>query len=170
MATAYSVTMAVLSSMPTEFFLVDASGPVLAGVSFVFGAVVAGMWVVAWRLIGKKETAEARDAEMRRNAVVLFAGSAVLAAVFLSLLVVSILYLVVDYERFFWARFGLQTTGHVLTIVAVLSYIGVAVGGAVRGGLRKNQKQHEANGIGSGESNIPLLGGEEEVPERYKDF
>ena len=77
-ATAYSVTMAVLSSMPTEFFLVDASGPVLAGVSFVFGAVVAGMWVVAWRLIGKKETARGarRGDEAQRGGAVCGIGSA----------------------------------------------------------------------------------------------
>ncbi len=128
----YSIAMTVIGSQPQADFVVNASGPLIPGVSFLFCTSLTAMWAVAWRLVEKKHKDGPGFSEMRRNAIVFLAGSAVLAACFLSWSVVALLELVADYYKYHGAARGLEVTSLVLTVLAVLAYTGSAVIAATR--------------------------------------
>ena len=158
---AYAITMAVVHSQIQNSLTVDASGPLLAGISFLFSAVLALLWFSAWRLVVTKKTNDANFTEMRRNAFMFFACSSLLAAVFLVSFVVSLLELTVDYFKYNDAATGLSIASTILTVLAVLGYTGAAVVGAAR----SQSKSKEAKGEGY----VPLKE-PDQVPARYKDF
>ena len=161
---AYSLTMAIYSSLATELFLINASAQVVAAVSFFFSVVLAIMWLAAWRLLVTKRVDGVSFDKMRRNSVVFFFGSSVLAALFLAQFVVSVLYLTVSWETYELAWLGLDVASHVLTVLAVLACVGAAVIVATRGKIAANPKTASV---------VPLLENETSsraVPERYQDF
>ncbi len=156
----YAVAMAVIHSRPSRASLpVDASGPVITGVSFLFSAALTAMWGIAWRLVETKQNGAPGFSEMRRNAMVFFAGSAVLTACFLSWFVVALLELTVDYYKYRDVSLGLGVTSLMLTVLAVLAYSGKAVIAAGRG-------QGKSSGKSAGY--VPL--DDSTAPARYADY
>ena len=160
---AYSIAMVIIhfQAQVQETLTVDATGPLLAGVSFVFSALLALLWLLAWRLVVTKKTNDANFTEMRRNAIVFFAGSSLLAALFLASFVVSLLELAVDYFKYNEAATGLNIASTILTVLAVLGYTGTAVIGAMLG--KSKSKEAKSQGY------VPLKE-PDQVPARYKDF
>ena len=133
---AYTIAVIVMRYLRTEVSteVMDVSGPVLTGVSFVFSVVLTLSWLLAWRVVESKRDSEiARVSEMRRNALWFFCGSAGLAAVFLACFVISLLELTLDYFRYHNATVALEASSRILTVVAVLVYVGMAVIGSARG-------------------------------------
>ncbi len=154
---AYSIAMIVIHArlQVTGSFVVDVSGPLITGVSFLFSAALTAMWGVAWRLVETKQKGMAGFAEMRRNAVIFFAGSAVLTACFFTWFLVALLELTVDYYKYREASRGLEVTSVVLIVLAVLAYTGSAV---IAAGRRNSDK---AAGY------VPLE--DSNAPARYSD-
>ncbi len=135
---AYSIAVAVLHSTLQATLIVDVTGPLIAGFSFLLCAALTAMWAVAWRVVETKYKGTAGLGEMRRNAAVFCAGSALLAACALSWFVVALLELTVNYDAYHDAARGLEVASLVLTVLAVLLYAGAAVIAA--GGLGKSDK------------------------------
>ena len=100
-AVVYVVAMTVVRTQSTETFVADATSPVLAVVSFAFSAALTFMRAVVWRLVVQHKAGEAK---VRRNAIIFFSGSLVLAAAFLALFVVSLLDLVAssNFNTVYW--------------------------------------------------------------------
>ena len=152
---AYSIAMIVIQSKLQWSLTIDASAPLLAGVSLLFSSVLALMCLLAWRLVDTKR------AEMRRNAILFFAGSSFLAAVFLVSFIVSLLELTVDYFKYNEAATGLNIASTIFTVLAVLGYTGAAVIGAMLGKSKREEAKTEGY--------VPLKE-PDQVPARYKDF
>ena len=150
---AYSIAMIVMQSKLQWSLTIDASGPLLEGVAFLFSAVLALMWLLAWRLL------DAERAKMRRNAIFFFAGSSFLAVLFLASFLLSLLELTVDYFKYNQAATVLNIASTVLTVLAVLGYTGAAVIGDARG------KRRETESGGYVHLEEP-----DQVPARYSDF
>ncbi len=125
--TAYSITMAVIHSRLQATLVVDVSEPLVAGVSFLFSMALTALWAAAWQLVETKRNGAPGFAEIRRNAVILFVGSAVLMACFLVWFVLAVLELTVDYDKYRSGAQGLQVTSLMLMVLAVLAYTGAAV-------------------------------------------
>ncbi len=87
--TAYSIAMTVNRFGAT--FVVDASASLIPGVSFFLSAAVTVMRALAWRLLETKKKGAPGFSEMRRNAVIFFAGSAMLTACFLVWFIAAVL-------------------------------------------------------------------------------
>ena len=156
---AYVVAVAVLTAPfedpgPDDRFMIDASDPVIAGVLFLFSGVLALSWFVALRLVGRSKD---EMTAMRRNATIFFSASAVLAAVFFTWFLIESLELGVDYFLFHDAARGLEVASLILTVFAVLGYVGMAVIGT--------SKNKDAKA-----GYVPLTSGESDVPARYADF
>ncbi len=138
---------------------IDASGPLIPGVSFLFSAALTAMWAAAWWLVQTKQKGGPGFGEMRRNAVVFCAGSALLTACFMSWFIVALLELLVDYDKYQAAARGLEVTSLVLTVLAILAYTGTAVIAAGRG---QDEITEKAAGY------VPL--DDTTAPARYADF
>ena len=165
-AIGYSLAMAIVHVAPQDLnkFILDVSVVLLPGVSFIFAVVLAFVWLLAWRLVSIKRSG-ARTAKMQRNAKTLFLCSLLLASVFLVQFIVSILYLTVSFETYQTPLLVLDLLSHVLTVLAVLGYVGTAVISAARG-----KKEHDKIKI-NGSGYEPLIEDNgTNVPKAYQDF
>ncbi len=158
-AIAYSIAITVIHSQLQARLIVDASGPLIPGVSFLFSAALTAMWAVAWRLVETKQKGMPGFSEMRRNAVVFFAGSALLTVCFLSWFIVALLELTVDYYKYRTTTRALEVTSLVLTVLAILAYTGTAV---IAAGREQSKSTEKAAGC------VPL--DDSAVPMQYADF
>ena len=159
----YTIAMTVVHSLRTETLVIDASVPLLAGVSFIFGAALTSMWLLAWRLVVSEKSGKSSAEKMQRNAAVFFAGSLLLSVLFLAKFVVSLLSLLVDFYRFEMPLLILELVCHVLMVAAVLGYVGAAVIGARKS---KTHLQLET----AKNTGYVRLEEERDTPERYKNF
>ena len=128
----YTIAMTVIRTLP-DFFLLDVSDALQAGTLFAFSATLAVLWLLVLRLVTAKKTNDSGLAVMRRNALIFFSGSAVLAAVFLATFMVALLSLLVNFETFNTPYLVLLCVGHALAVLAILGYVGTAVISAARG-------------------------------------
>ena len=172
-AAGYSIAMAVVHAVPQSWsdFVLDASIVLLPAVSFLFSAILAIMWLIAWRLISTKSTADAGAAEMKRNAIIFFVGSLFLATIFLAQCVIAALYLTVSFETYQTPLLVLEVAGHVLMVLAVLGYVGTAVISAARA-----KRQHTNKNTKNTKNNDGYVllaeeaAGVAKVPKAYVDY
>jgi len=137
----YSIAMIVIQSFLQQSLTIDASGPLLAGVSFLFSAVLTVMWLVVWRLVETKKANEPGFAKMRRQVILFLAGSTALSCCFLVFFVVATLELTVDYFKYEEAARGLNIASVVLSVLAILGYVAMSVISASRGRWSKNSNK-----------------------------
>ena len=156
----YTIAMTVVHYLPTEALVIDASVPLLSGVSFIFGAFLASMWLLA---VVSENSGNSSAQKMQRNAALFFAGSLLLSVLFLAKFVVSLLSLLVDFYRFEMLLLILEIVCHVLMVAAVLGYVGAAVIGAKRS---KSSSQSET----AENAGYVHLEEERNAPAQYKDF